>query len=141
MLTGERGLCRPLSFLPAAAVISGSGVIRHPLPTSLEPATEPATVDQVGQQVAERARSQNGQERVLLNGTAERPAALAEVTACLGIAVQSFAHGARTPLIGVLGKIRGALRHVAHRLCGLPNHALCRTLALGGATTSLRIGA
>src|SRR3982750_3407356 len=112
MLTGERGLCRPLSFLPAAAVISGSGVIWHGVLDCLEP----ATVDQVGQQVAERARSQDGQERVLLDWTADSPAALAEVTARLGIAAQSFAHGARAPLIGVLGKIRGALRHVAHRL-------------------------
>src|SRR3954451_17627682 len=75
-----------------AAVVSCSGVVWHALPERLEP----AAMNQVGEKVPDRTRSQERQNWVLLNRTAHSPAAFTEVAARLGIAVQSLAHVART---------------------------------------------
>ena len=55
-------------------------------------------MDQIGQQIADRASDKEGAERVLLNRTAHRPRALADVAARLRIAIQRrgrYAHSAR----------------------------------------------
>src|SRR3954466_2514203 len=109
-----------------AVVISRSAVIRHVLPTP----AEPAAVDQIGQQVADRASQQDGGERVLLNRTAHRLLALADGAARLRIAVQSVAEVTRAPLVGVLGQLGGVGlsggRNV-YRLCG---RAWCSGVAI-----------
>src|SRR4051795_9703096 len=102
-----------------AVVISRSAVIRHVLPTP----AEPAAVDQIGQQVADRASDKDGGERVLLNRTAHGLRALADGAARARIAAQSVADVTRTPLVGVLRQLRSALGDVSPRLCGLSDHA------------------
>src|SRR3954464_15770804 len=98
-------------------------------------------MDQVGQQITERARSKDGHQRVLLNRTADSATAFAEVAARLWVAVESFAHVTCASLISIPRKIRGALGHVAHRFCGLTHNALCRALPLVGAPAPLGVGA
>src|SRR4051812_10648436 len=113
-----------------AAVLSRSGVVWHALPERLES----AAMNQVGEKVPDRTRSQDRQNWVLLNRTAHSPAAFAEVAARLGIAVQSLAHVARTGLVSIPRKPGRTLSNIVHRFCGLPDHPLCRALALAGAT-------
>src|SRR3954466_4093576 len=120
-----------------AAVVSRSGVVWHGLPERLES----AAMNQVGEKVPDRTRSQDRQNWVLLNRTAHSPAAFAEVAARLGIAVQSLAHVARTGLVSIPCKPGRTLSNIVHRFCGLPDHPLCRALALAGATAPLRMGA
>src|SRR3954471_22588801 len=120
-----------------AAVVSRSGVVWHGLPERLEP----AAMNQVGEKVPDRTRSQDRQNWVLLDRTAHSPAAFAEVAARLGIALQSLAHVARASLVSIPRKPRRTLGNIVHRFCGLPDHPLCRALALVGATASLRTGA
>src|SRR5829696_9862817 len=80
-----------------AAVLSRSGVVWHALPERLEP----AAMNQVGEKIPDRTRSQERQNWVLLNRTAHSPAAFAEVAARLGIAVQSFSRVARAGLVSI----------------------------------------
>src|SRR3954454_24791828 len=103
-----------------AVVISRSAVLRHVLPTP----AEPAAVDHIGQQVADRASDKDGGERVLLNRTAHGLLALADGAARLRTAVQSVADETRTPRVGVLGQLGGALGDVPHCLSGLSDDAL-----------------
>src|SRR3954452_10901590 len=98
-------------------------------------------MNQVGEKVSDRTRSQDRQNWVLLNRTAHSPAALAEVAARLGIAAQSLAHVARTGLVSIPRKPGRTLGNIVHRFCGLPDHPLCRALALACATSPVRMGA
>src|SRR3954462_10318198 len=98
-------------------------------------------MDQVGQQITERARSKDGHQRILLNRTADSATAFADVAARLRIAVQSLAHVTCASLKCIPRKIRGALGHVAHRFCGLIYNALRCALILVGAPAPLGVGA
>src|SRR5215218_5406434 len=98
-------------------------------------------MNQVGEKIPDRTRSQERQNWVLLNRTAHSPAAFAEVAARLGIAVQSFSRVARAGLVSIPRKPGRTLGNIVHRFCGLPDHPLCRALALVGATASLRTDA
>src|SRR5215207_9859873 len=120
-----------------AAVLSRSGVVWHALPERLES----ATMNQVGKKIPDRTRSQDRQNWVLLNRTAHGSAAFAEIVARLGIAVQSLTHVARAGLVSIPRKPGRTLGNIVHRFCGLPDHPLCRALALVGATAPLRIDA
>src|SRR5829696_3996436 len=120
-----------------AAVLSRSGVVWHALPERLES----ATMNQVGEKIPNRTRSQDRQNWVLLNRTAHSPAAFAEVAARLGIAVQSFSHVSRAGLVSIPRKPGRTLGNIVHGFRGLPDRPLCRALALVGATAPSRIGA
>src|SRR5215204_3000417 len=82
-------------------------------------------MNQVGEKIPDRTRSQERQNWVLLNRTAHSPAAFAEVAARLGIAVQSFSRVARAGLVSIPRKPGRTLGNIVHRFCGLPDNPLC----------------
>src|SRR5215207_3613841 len=96
---------------------------------------------EVADQIAEHAKDEGRHERVLLDGAADSATAFADVAARLWVTVQSLAHVARARLIGILGKLRRTLGHIAHRLCRLTRNALRCAFALVGVSSALRIGA
>src|SRR5215218_5080650 len=110
------------------AVDSPPCVIRHALPVPL-----PSTSMEVADQIAEHAKDEGRHERVLLDGAADSATAFADVAARLRVTVQSLAHVDRAGLIGILGKLRRPLGHVAHRFCGLTRNALRCAFAWVGA--------